>query len=127
MRELHREHPPRRPHDISHMRDRRARCSAQIQHARAGTDVDVVEPAQDTGCELGAKGVPDAILGFEGWGVAIHGFGGLGRVVDGDAFFAVDGFAWCQVFGDEEVFFAAAGDEDAGVTVGFLSMLVGEV
>jgi len=43
----------------------------------------------------------------------------LGGGFDGDALFAVDGFAGGEVLGEEIVFFAAA-DEDAGVAMGFL-------
>ena len=87
--------------------------------------MDVFQSAQNAGCELGSEGVPDAVFGFGCEGdacVAVCGCcgaAGRGGGVDGDALFAVDGFAWSQVFGDEEVFFAAC-YEDTGVSVWFL-------
>lgn len=81
--------------------------------------MDVVHAAEDSCGQLGAEGVPDAVLDFGCCGgcITVGDCGGWG--VDGDALLAVDGFAWGQVLGDEEVFFAA-GYEDAGVAVGFL-------
>ena len=102
------------------MGDGGAAGCAEVEYAGAGADVDVVEAAEDAGGEFAAEGVPDAVFGFGGRGVVVVGAAGGGGRVDADALFAVDGFAWCEVLGDEEVFFAAAGDEDAGMSVGFL-------
>lgn len=87
--------------------------------------MDVFQTSQDAGCEFGSEGVPDAVLGLGCDGdasVAVRGCCGAsggGGGVDGDSLFAVDGFAWGQVLGYEEIFFAAR-YEDTGMSVWFL-------
>ena len=81
--------------------------------------MDVVHATEDTGCQLGAEGIPDAVLGLGGCGRGVA-VGGCSRgSVDGDALLAVDGLAGSQVLGDEEILFAAS-DEDTSVTVRLL-------
>ena len=81
--------------------------------------MDVVHATEDTGCQLGAEGIPDAVLGLGGCGRGVA-VGGCSRgSVDGDALLAVDGLTGCEILGDEEIFFAA-GDEDTGVAMRLL-------
>jgi len=119
MREFNGVDSSRWTHDVSDVRHGCSGRGTEVEDCCAGLHVDVVEATEDTGCELRSEGVPDSVLDLGGWGdFAVCAGGGGG--VDGDSFLAVDGFARCEVLGDEKVFFAAAGDEDAGVTMGFL-------
>lgn len=113
--------------DIRDVRDRSAGCGAEVEDFCAGADEDVFETAEDSRSQLRAEGVPHAVFGFCGWWCVCACCGGIGGGAvgegggggfNGDAFLAVDGFAWGEVLGDEHVFFAA-GNEDAGVTMGF--------
>jgi hypothetical protein len=87
--------------------------------------VDVFQTTQDSCCEFGSEGIPDAIfcLGCDGdASVAVCGCCGAGGGrggVDGDALFAVDCFAWREVLGYEKVFFTTR-YEDARMSVWFL-------
>lgn len=87
MRELDREDGSGRSNDISNVRHGCARGGSQVEHFGAGLDEDLVQTSQDTGCQLAAEGVPDAVFGL---GYAVVGAAG---VLDADALFAVHGFA----------------------------------
>ena len=95
MGELDGEDGPRGPDDIGDVRDGRPGRGAEIQDFCAGADEDLVEAAEDAGCELASEGIPDSVFGFGGRGdVAVDGIGVCGGGgFDGDAFLAVDGFA----------------------------------
>lgn len=83
--------------------------------------MNVIHTTKDAGCQLGTERVPNAVLGLCGGRcIAIGtgcGTGDSGWSVDGDALLAVDGLAWCQILGNQEILLAA-GDEDTGMSVG---------
>lgn len=123
MTELNRINHTSRAHDIANVGHRCAGSGTEVQHFAARAHVNCVETTEDTGRKLGAERVPDTIFSFCGGGsigvvtvcdgVAVKGG------FDAEALFTVGGFAGDEVLGDEEIFFAA-GDEDTGVSVGFL-------
>lgn len=106
--------------DIRNVRDGGTGGGTEVEDLAAGLHVDVVHASEDTGCQLGAERVPDAVFGLCGGGsVAVGagcGTGDGGGGFDGDALLAVDGLAGSQVLGDEEILLAT-GNEDTGVSV----------
>ena len=119
VRELYSEDSTSLSNDISDVGDGGSAGGTEVEHFRARLHVDVVHTTEDTGCQLGAEGIPHAVFGLGGCrsGIAVGGCGG--GSVDGDALLAVDGLAGCEVLGDEEIFFAAS-DEDTGVAMRLL-------
>ena len=96
--------PEERTHgsnDISDVRDRGSAGGSDVEDLLSGCNVDVVESTKDTSGQLGAEGVPDAVLDLLGGEVGV-GVGGF----DGDALLAVDRVAGNEVAGDEEVLLA---------------------
>lgn len=110
-----------RANDIGDVGDGSARCSTEIENLAARLHVYVLKTTKDTGCQLGAERVPDAVLGLGCDGcIAVRGVAGDGtRCVDGYALLAIDGLTRCQVLGDQQIFLAAC-DKDAGVSVRLL-------
>ncbi len=62
--------------DVRDVRDRGARGGAEVEDLGAGRDVDGVDAREHGGGELGAEGVPHAVLDLRGCGVG-GGVGGL--------------------------------------------------
>lgn len=118
MGELYREHDSLGPYDVCHVTDRSATGCAQVEHLAPWPYEDFVQAAENTGGEFAAEGVPDSVFDFR-QSVNFTVNRRQQVIFDRDAFFAVDGFPRFEVFGDEEVFFAAS-DKHAGVAVRFL-------
>lgn len=118
VREFNRVHSSRGSDDVSDVRDRRSRGGAQVEHARARSDVDVLQTTEDTSRQLRSERVPDSVFGLEGRGSFAFDRGR--RVVDADTLLAVHALAGRQVLGDQQIFLAGAGNEHARVSVRFL-------
>jgi len=86
--------------------------SAEIEDFLPRGDINIVQSAQHTSCQLRTEGVPHTVLGLDRNTILARG------ALDGDAFLAVDRLAGCNIFGDEELLFAFC-DEDTRVSVGF--------
>jgi hypothetical protein len=54
-----------RTDDVSDVRNRRARGGTEVEDLLARGDVDLIETTEDTGRQLRAEGVPDAVLGLD--------------------------------------------------------------
>jgi hypothetical protein len=100
--------------NVSNVTDGGTAGRSQVQDLRTRLHVDVVKTTQDTGSKLGTEGVPDTVLGLG------HGAILLRRRLHGDTLLAVDSLSGGQVLGNKQIFLATAGNENTGVTVGFL-------
>lgn len=78
-----------------------SRGGSDIENLLAGSDVNVVQTSQDTGSQLGAERVPNAVLDLLGGQVWVGR-----RLLDGNALLAVDRLAWDKVAGHEKVLLA---------------------
>lgn len=114
MRKLDRVHGAGRSDNVGNVGDGGTRGGTQVEGLGARLDVDRLQTTQDTGGQLRSERVPDTVFGLGG--CAILAFG----VLDRDALLVVDALAGGQVGSGEQVFLAAADDEDALVSVGFL-------
>jgi hypothetical protein len=110
-----------RADNIGDVGDGRAGSSTEIENLRTRLHEDGLETAEDTSGQLAAERIPDTVLGLGGRRVAVFALRG---VLDDNTLLAVDGFAGAQVLSREEILLAAAGDENALVTMGFLEMSV---
>ena len=107
-----------RSDDISDVTDGGTASSTEVEDLGAGLHVDVVQTTQDTSSKLATEGVPDTV--FDLGDGAIF----LGGALDGDTLLTVDSLTGGQVASDEQIFLTTAGDENTGMTVGFLDRLV---
>lgn len=101
--------------DIGDVRNGGTGCGTEVEDLRAWFDVDLVKTTEDTGGDLGAERVPDAVLDLGGDGLAVL-VGARGGGVDRNALLAVDGLAGGQVTGDQHVLLCT-GNEDTLVTM----------
>ncbi|KAK1343539.1 hypothetical protein QTO34_016319 [Cnephaeus nilssonii] len=90
--------------DVGDVGDRGARGGAQVQHLALGLDVDLVDAAQDGRGQLGAEGVPGAVLHLRA------------ALVHRDPPLAVHRLAGHHIQRDQRILHAAV-DEDALVPV----------
>lgn len=104
-----------RSDNIGNVTDGGTAGSTEVQDLGARAHVDVIQTTQNTGSQLGTEGVPDTVFGLDSGTVGFSG-----RRFNRDALLTVDRLSGGQVLGDEQVFFTTAGDENTGVTVGFL-------
>lgn len=100
--------------NISDMADRGTASGTQVQDLSARAHVQLIETTEHTSCKLATERVPDTVFRLSDSTILSS------WRVHRNALLAVDGFSGSQVLGNEQVFFAAASDEDTGVTVGFL-------
>eukprot|EP00343_Euplotes_focardii_P007106 CAMPEP_0205822690 /NCGR_PEP_ID=MMETSP0206-20130828/13622_1 /ASSEMBLY_ACC=CAM_ASM_000279 /TAXON_ID=36767 /ORGANISM="Euplotes focardii, Strain TN1" /LENGTH=268 /DNA_ID=CAMNT_0053119185 /DNA_START=18 /DNA_END=821 /DNA_ORIENTATION=+ len=105
VRELHRVDDALRADHVGAVRDGGARGGAEVEELGAGLDVDVLHAADHRGGQLGAEGVPHAVL-------VLHALAHLDR----DALLSVDRLARHEVLRHQNVLLAL-GDVDAPVPV----------
>lgn len=103
-----------RSNNVGNVGDGCSRGGTKVQGLSTGLDVDGLETTQDTGSQLGSKRVPDTVLGLGGGAVLAL------SILDRNALLVVDALAGGKVGRGQQVFLAAANDEDALVSVGFL-------
>lgn len=106
-----------RANEIGDVGDGSTRGTTDVEDAGAGLHVDVVGTTSNGGAQLGAEGVPHAVLNLGGCGGTVVV---LDRLVDRDALLAIDRLAGGQVAGSNTVLLAATDDKDTGVTVRLL-------
>jgi len=117
VREFDGEDSAGRANNIGNVGNGRSRRSTEIKDLTARLHVNLFHSTKDTGSQLRAEGIPDAILSL-GHGRAIAVGRALGsRTLENDALLAVDGFARRQILGDEQVLLAAR-NEDTRMSVG---------
>jgi len=92
--------------DVADVRHCSSRGSAQIEHVRAGSDVDIFDTAEDGGGDLTSEGIPLSVLDL----VARR------ANVDGDTLLLVYAHARHHVARDQHVFLSS-GEENALVTM----------
>lgn len=97
------------------MRNTSSGCSAKIEHLASRAHVDVVDTTEDTGSQLAAERVPDAVFGAAGG--CVLAISGSARGADADALLAVNALAGSQVLGDKEILLSAS-NEDTGMAMG---------
>jgi hypothetical protein len=103
--------------NICNMRDGSSRSSTEVQNLCARLNEDFIQTTQDTSCQLASEGIPDTVFDLGDAGSTI--FIRRTLVLDTDALFAVDRLAGCHILGNQHIFLAA-GDEDTGMSMGFL-------
>ena len=78
----------------------------------SGSHVDIIDTTEDGGGQLGSEGVPGSVLDFLDWVGAALGCWNFNL----NLLLAIDGVAWDQVLGGQDVLFAL-GDEDTAMSV----------
>jgi hypothetical protein len=101
--------------DIGDVRDGGSGSSTDVQDLRAGLNVDIVQTTENTGSDLGTERIPDTVLDFGWYRLAIL-VSARDRRVNSYALLAVNGLARSQIAGDQHVLLRT-GNEDTLVAM----------